>query len=160
MVYLRNKIRYELIPLLESEYNPEILNSLDRLSRILRQEDDYLATETKKHFMACLIRIDATSVVFSKSLLAQLHPALVNRVFRKAIFMVKKDLKRISLGHLDDIIDFCFNTTTGVSLDLPGKIRVYKDRTTIRVKKEDAPLRDVGKKEKQFRRRTQKKQDR
>jgi len=159
MLYLRNNIRYKLIPHLQSEYNPEIVDALDRLSNILRQEEKFWDSETQKAFQHCLIKTQETCLVFSKTKLANLHPALINRVFRKAIQKIKKNLKRISLAHINDIIEFCFNKHSGVSLDLPGQIRVYKNHDMIIIKKEEKPLREIGKKEKQLRQMTQKKQD-
>ena len=151
MKYLRNNIRYKLIPHLQSEYNPEIIDALDRLSNILKQEEDFWDAETKLQFNHCLIKANNSSIVFSKTLLSNLHPALLNRVLRRAIKQIKKDLKRISLAHITDIIEFCFNKPSGVSLDLPGQIRIYKKNDTIIIKKEDKPLREIGKKERQSR---------
>jgi tRNA(Ile)-lysidine synthase len=146
--YVRNAVRHRLIPVLESDYNPEIIDALDRLSRVLRQEEDYLETETQRHYASCLIEAGESGILFSKKKLAGLHPAMVNRVIRKGIGMMKKDLRRISLGHMSDILDFCFHRTSGSSLDLPGQIRIYKKRDIITIKKEDKPLREIGKNKK------------
>ena len=158
LIYLRNNIRHRLIPHLQSEYNPEIIDALDRLSHILRQEEAFWDTETDIHFNMCLIKIDDCAVVFSKPLMSKLHPALLSRVFRKAIWKIKKDLKRISFSHIDDMVKFCFHHSSGISLDLPGQIRVYKNKDSIMIKKEAEPLREIGKKEKQLRQSAKKKQ--
>lgn len=160
MAYLRNKIRYALIPQLQSEYNPEIIDALDRLSHILRQEEAFWDTETDRHFNQCLIKTEASAIIFSKPRMATLHPALLNRVFRKAIAKVKKNLKRISLTHINELVKFCFHPSAGTSLDLPDQIRIYKRKETLIIKKEDRPLREIGKKEKQSRRMARKKQTR
>ncbi|OGR10989.1 MAG: hypothetical protein A2097_00065 [Desulfobacula sp. GWF2_41_7] len=143
--YLRNAVRHRLIPVLESDYNPEIINALDRLSHILRQEEEYLDAEAQKQFESCLTIKDASFISFSKKKLSKLHPAMVNRVIRKGIGKVKKDLRRISLTHMEDILDFCFNRHSGTSLDLPGRIRIYKQKDTLTIKKEERPLREIGK---------------
>ncbi len=149
--YLRNAIRHGLIPHLESEYNPEIIDALDRLSHILRQEEEYLDAEAQKQFESCLTEKKVSFISFSKNRLSKLHPAMVNRVIRKGIGMVKKDLKRISLSHMSGILDFCFNRLSGNSLDLPGRIRIYKQKDTLTIKKEERPLREIreNKKEEQ-----------
>ncbi len=49
-LYLRNKIRLELLPLLKKEYNPEIVASLARTMDILEEEDAYLAQLSQKDF--------------------------------------------------------------------------------------------------------------
>jgi tRNA(Ile)-lysidine synthase len=142
--YVRNAIRHRLIPVLEADYNPEIIDALDRLSHILRQEEEYLTVDAQKAFDTCLIETAETHVMFSKKKLSGLHPAIVNRVLRIGMEKVKKDLRRISLGHMNDILDFCFNRISGSSLDFPGQIRIYKKRDVITIRKEDRPLRELG----------------
>jgi len=158
IAYLRNKIRYELIPHLQSEYNPEIIVALDRLSNIFKQEEEFWDIETQKAFKSCLIKTDVSSIKLSINLMSKLHPAILNRVLREAIRKIKKDLKRISFVHINDIVKFCFNNSSGFSLDLPGQIRIYKNMDTVIIKKENIPLREIGKKEKQLRQMAQKKQ--
>ncbi len=160
MAYLRNKIRYRLIPHLKAEYNPEIIDGLDRLSNILKQEEEFWEIETQKAFHYCLIKSEQSCLMLSKSEMAKRHPALLNRVFRKAIHTVKKDLKRISHAHINDIIEFCFTTSSGISLDLPDQIRIYKSKDLIMIKKEENPLREIGKKEKKLKQLLQEKQGR
>lgn len=41
-IYTRNKIRNVLLPLIENEFNPNIVNSLNRMSQIVREENEYL----------------------------------------------------------------------------------------------------------------------
>ncbi len=148
MAYLRNRIRYNLLPHLQSEFNPEIIDALDRLSNILKIEEDYFDNETQKAFKFCLLKTDTSSITFSKKKLSDFHPAILNRVLRKAIKKIKKNLNRITLGHINDIVHFAFTSFSGTSLDLPDRIRVYKDNDTIIFKKENKPLREIGKKEK------------
>ncbi len=149
MAYLRNRIRCNLLPHLQSEFNPEIIDALDRLSNILKIEEDYFDNETQKAFKFCLLKTDTSSVAFSIKKLSEFHPAILNRVLRKAIKKIKKDLNRITLGHINDIVHFAFTSFPGSSLDLPDRIRVYKDSDTIIFKKEKKPLREIGKKDKQ-----------
>lgn len=143
--YIRNAVRLRLIPILESDFNPDIVDALDRLSRILRQEEDYLDAEAEKCLQACMTEKGEAFISFSKKRLSRLHPAMVNRVIRKGIWMMKTDLRRISLGHMSDILGFCFHRASGKSLDLPGQIRIYKKKDIIRIQKEEQPLRDIGK---------------
>lgn len=146
MAYLRNRVRCKLLPYLQSEFNPEIIDALDRVSNILKIEDDYLDNEAQKLFKLCLLKTNASSVSFSKKELSDLHPAILNRVLRKAIKKIKKNLNRITLGHINDIVHFAFTSLSGSSLDLPDRIRVYKNNDIIMFKKEEKPLREIGKK--------------
>ena len=149
MVYLRNKIRHQLLPNLESQFNPEIVDALDRLSNILKLDENYLEIQTRKEYNTCLICIDISSVSLSCKKLSDLHPGMLNRVLRNAVKTVKNDLNRITQGHIKDIVQFTFNTLSGTSLDLPGRIRVYKQKDKLILKKEEKPLRELGKKKRQ-----------
>ena len=55
LIYLRNKIRHQLIPHLASEFNPEIIDALDRLSNILKLEENYLEEQTQTKYNNCVI---------------------------------------------------------------------------------------------------------
>jgi len=46
----RNKIRHELIPLLATQYNPRLLESLGQLSNRLSSDEEYLWSEAEKIF--------------------------------------------------------------------------------------------------------------
>jgi tRNA(Ile)-lysidine synthase len=146
--YLRNKIRHNLIPLLEQNFNPEIKAGLDRLSHILRQEEDFLTDQAQKVLKVCTIEQNKNLLALSIPSLINHHPALVNRVLRLAIIRVKQNLKRITLSHIQDILGFMDRSESGKSLDLPGQIRVYKIRGHLVFQKEALPLRKLGKAQK------------
>jgi tRNA(Ile)-lysidine synthase len=148
MNFLRNALRHRLIPELEQEYNPSIVDSLTRLSSILSQDEAFLEIETENCFNVCLIEMEESFVVLSIKALSGLHPAMQYRVMRKAIKKVKKDLRRISLVHLESIFAFCFEKGRNGSLDLPDRIRIYKQGGEVLVRKESRPLRELGKKRK------------
>lgn len=142
-LYLRNKIRNKMIPYLKKEYNPKIIDSLNKTSDILRIENEYLDLKTKKKFEKCLIKTTDSLVIFSKLKLSKLHTSILNRVVRLAIQKLKTNLKQISFVHIKDIKEFCFKRYSGSSLDLPGQIRVYKKKDLIVFKKEKKPLRQL-----------------
>lgn len=48
--YLRNRIRLELLPHLKRNYNPKIIDVLNRIASILSAQEDYLEKETLKEF--------------------------------------------------------------------------------------------------------------
>ncbi len=150
--YLRNRIRHNLIPRLEREFNPEIKSSLDRLSHILRQEEDFLTGQAARIFNLCVVEENKGLITLSIPKLTQNHPALVNRVLRRAIERLKKNLRRITLTHIQDILTFMTRSESGKSIDLPGQIRVYKDKNKLSIQKEALPLRELGKAQKRFRR--------
>lgn len=148
-MFLRNRIRHHLIPLLKKEYNPGIKQGLHRLSRILGPEDRFLDDHARQAFDTCMEKKDATSVQLSLSGLEALHPALFPRVLRHAVRHVKTDLRRITHDHIAAIRHLAAHASPGSHLDLPDRIRVYKTREQLCVKKEALPLRQLGRMQKQ-----------
>lgn len=50
IIYTRNKIRNELIPYIEKEFNPNIIEGINRMSYLAAEETDYLQTQAKKAY--------------------------------------------------------------------------------------------------------------
>ncbi len=141
--FLRNKIRHILLPLLKKEYNPEVHNCLNRTSRILMQENEFMEEQERLSFLNVLKDNQKNLVELFLGAFNDLHPAMKQRVARKAILMVKGDLRRITLRHIQDITHLASVSPNGKSLDLPGQIRVFKSRQTLCFIKEAIPLRNI-----------------
>ncbi len=143
-VFLRNRVRNHLIPLLEKDYNPNIRQGLHRLSRILGEEARFLEDHTCRAFDLCIKNKGPDAVFLSIPDLAVLHPALISRVLRHAVRHVKTNLRRITHDHITAIRDLAAGAASGKHLDLPDRIRVYKTRDRLCIKKETLPLRQLG----------------
>ncbi len=143
-VFLRNRVRNHLIPLLEKDYNPGIRQGLHRLSHILGNEACFLEDQTCRAFDFCVKKKDPDAVFLSIPRLDTLHPALIPRVLRHAIHHVKTNLRRITHDHITAIRDLAAGAAPGKHLDLPDRIRVYKTRDRICFRKETLPLRQLG----------------
>lgn len=82
--YLRNRIRIDVIPLLEQE-NPKVVEGLCRIAEGLRDEDDLLREETYKLFQRHVFPVNDSKLANSKS--AQLVPnAQFGYILDRSIF--------------------------------------------------------------------------
>ncbi|MFN2358380.1 MAG: tRNA lysidine(34) synthetase TilS [Desulfotignum sp.] len=151
--FLRNRIRTQLLPLLEKEYNPGIKQGLHRVSTILLNEDRFLDDHADLAFADCVDNTTRETVVLSIPAVIRLHPALVPRVLRCAIHTVKSTLRQITHDHIRAIQEMLATAEPGKHLDLPGRIRVYKTRHQIIFKREAISLRQLGRMQKQAKRR-------
>ena len=145
----RNALRHHLIPLLEERYNPRIREGLDRLSQMATQESDFLDREAEKIFNAQTCSPEGSDVILKLQGLTDCHPALLPRVLRLGLRRVKSDLKRISHTHIRDMVTLMAEAQPGKHLDLPGRIRVYRERERVVIRQESRPLREIGREEKQ-----------
>lgn len=68
--YMRNRIRLDLIPLLR-EYNPAVIDDLDRLASIVRADDDFIQGETERRYNRYVIRQTDFLALPKKTLLAE-----------------------------------------------------------------------------------------
>ncbi len=148
LYFLRNRIRHSLIPFLEKEYNPSITDSLNRLSHIIRDEDQWMEKEISHVFEKALIKHENNEIQLDYYALSDLHRAVLRRIIRMAIKKIKGNLKRITLKHIDASMALIESADPGKSLDFPGRIRIIKQRKKIFFKKESMPLRQLGKKNK------------
>ena len=142
--FLRNRVRNHLLPILEKEYNPGIRKSLNRLADIYKEEEDWMESQAAHRRDQILLDASDDRVAYDLAGFNACHPAEKRRLSRWAIRFVKGDLKRIRLEHIDSIRTLATAGEGGRSLDLPGRIRVAKEKKTLVFKKENQPLRELG----------------
>jgi tRNA(Ile)-lysidine synthase len=77
--YTRNRIRLQLLPLLERDYNRRVRESLLRLSQIAGQTEDFFAQQAEAVLGVAARRVPG-GVEFDLKQMAHLHPALIRHV--------------------------------------------------------------------------------
>ncbi len=142
--YLRNRVRHELLPCLMKEYNPEIKSALNRLSLLVSEEEAWMDHQIQVMITEHLERMHKDEVRCSREVFSALMPAPARRLIRGAIQAVKGDLKRITLGHIDDVLALLAIHAGEKSLDLPHGIRITLTRHWIYVTRSSRPLRQLG----------------
>jgi len=144
-LFLRNRIRNKLLPLLRQEYNPGITDNLNRMSRIMGEEEKWMDSETKAVFNRICLNESGSEVCLCLASFNDLAMALKRRIVRRAVEQVKGDLRRITLVQVDAIVALAAATSPGQNLDLPGRVRITKLGKSLCFKKEAIPLREIGK---------------
>ncbi len=123
--YLRNRIRHQLLPLLE-EYNPAIRASLAATASILG-DDEALLGELAEQGFAASCRMEEGRVVCSIGQLSTLKTALRRRVLRHACLQLTGDLAGISLRHIDALCDQIASGRPNSRLYLPQGIAAVRE---------------------------------
>ncbi len=131
--FRRNRIRHQLIPVLESNYNPRIIDTLDRLAAILRDEEQWIEDCLKPAFNRWVSVKGPETIILDLAGFGRLAGAAQRRILRKAILTVKKDLRRISFLHVDAVLDLIENGPVNGRLNLPERIRVQRDSATLSI---------------------------
>jgi tRNA(Ile)-lysidine synthase len=99
---MRNKVRLQLIPYLEKNYNPSLKQTLGQFAEHVANDYDYLSLQTRK--AGKFITKKGNVLRFSAKDLLSKHPALINGMLREAIGQLKSDLLEIESSHLKEIV--------------------------------------------------------
>lgn len=140
--FVRNRIRHRLLPVIQNEFNPAIVEGLNRLAHIVRDEETWLQSLTKGRLEALIESRSAGRIDLAVSGLREMPPALQRRVLRVAVAEVKGNLRRIGYTHVESIRSLCETTDGGGFVDLPGNLCARRERqmlTVIRGEPKAAP---------------------
>jgi len=113
---LRNRVRHELLPLLQS-YNSGIVDSLLRISRIAADDLALLEFESDRAWQQ-IVRRESDAYLFAKPAFLSLAPALQRQLLRRAIEGLLGTLKDIETRHIESILG-SLAKPAGRSIDLP-----------------------------------------
>jgi tRNA(Ile)-lysidine synthase len=101
--FLRNRIRLGLLPELERNYEPRIVEHLAALASLVREEDSLLAGIVRELADEFIIR-DKGEAALDVRTLSLLPAALARRVAREFIRELKGDLRAVSFDDVESIL--------------------------------------------------------
>src|SRR5581483_10188853 len=123
--YTRNKIRHELLPLLEREFSPRVREHLVQMADVFREEEEWLETLAT----TARSRAQESSSVLSLPRLAIEPLALQTRILRQWI-EGNAAVHDLTSFHLHCVRALANGRSQG-SVDLPGKMSVRREGTQL-----------------------------
>lgn len=131
-VYSRNKIRLELIPYIQKNFNQDIIKVLNRFSDTIKVDNDYLEYISREKFKKyCDIKLE--KVIISKEAFLE-QEAILTRIIRFSLESAAKSLKDFEKVHIFSIIDIQKHST-GKELMLPHNILAVNNYGDIIIRK-------------------------
>lgn len=129
--FLRNKIRLKLLPLLNKDYNANIVNSLVHLSRSVADDYEFLFQEASKVFPKISIASKRSKSVLSLDVqkIQHIHPSLKRIILRMAFERFKGDLNQLTFDHIEAVERLLLKSSGAV--DLPGCVVVKKQKERL-----------------------------
>ena len=127
--YTRNKIRNIVIPYIKQEFNPNIIETINRFSELISEENEYLNEITENVYNKILVnKIDREIVLNLKEFNNQ-----KNVIKKRLILFTIKQLTGSSEGiekvHIQDIIKLCSNNIGNKFLTPNKRIKILvKDK--------------------------------
>lgn len=129
--YTRNKIRNCLIPYIQQEINPNLIASIERLSNIVKQEDDYIKEQMKQKYKEIVVKQEEKQIVLDLKNFNQLEIVIKSRMIRYIINDILKLTFTIENVHIKDIIKLC-NKNIGNKYLVPNqKIKILVKNNQI-----------------------------
>ena len=142
-IYTRNKVRNVLIPLIENEFNPNIINSLNRMSQIVKEENEYLNKQVEKVYKEIVIDEYLGNKLLENEnvILLDLKKfnnqdiVIKNRLVLYTINKLLRTSQNIEMIHISDIIKLCKNNIGNKYLVPNKKVKVMVNKGKIFFKK-------------------------
>ena len=145
-IYTRNKIRNVVIPYIKEEFNPNIVNTLNRLSNLVTEEEQYVEKQVEKAYKNVIIEeqfnvdqerpspvtkvsqkapspMAAVLVLDLKKFNAQ-EKVIKSKLVLYTITRVLGDSQGIEKVHIDDIIKLCSNNIGNKYLTPNKRIKI------------------------------------
>ncbi|MFU8826409.1 MAG: tRNA lysidine(34) synthetase TilS [Brevefilum sp.] len=142
--YFRNRLRYELIPALET-YNPQVKTALFRMADVLQVEMDWLDKMSWAAYQACVQVETDDSIQLALPAFLGLHKALKRRVLRMAIEKLRPDLRDVGFEAIERALEYLQAGKAGGEIDLIARLNLAVIEDTLVIKDWSAELPDFGK---------------
>ncbi|MCM8799318.1 MAG: tRNA lysidine(34) synthetase TilS [Candidatus Omnitrophica bacterium] len=130
-IYLRNRIRHRLIPLLEKEYNPNIKEVLANMVESIGRDYDYLLNLAEDLYLKEAKLKNEDRIEFNLNRFLKLHPSLQRIFLRLAFLKFKGDLRRFEFRHIKEIEELLYCRPVNSIVDLPKGVSVIKKKRTF-----------------------------
>lgn len=139
-IYTRNKVRNLLIPYIQKEFNPNIIDGINRLSDIAKEEEEFLNNIVQKEYKRLLITEknsekglkdkpenseEEVKVILNLKEFNKLDNVIKSRLILYTISKVYGRVTGIEKIHIDDIVKLCNNNIGNKYLTPKKGIKIY-----------------------------------
>lgn len=138
-IYTRNKVRNELIPYIEENFNPNIITSLNRLSDLAKEENLYIENQVKNKYKEIMIQEylndkqlnNTNQIILNLKKFNEQEVVIKNRLVRYTISKLLGNSQNIEKIHIEDIVKLCQNNIGNKFLTPNKKIKVAVNKGKI-----------------------------
>ena len=105
----RNKIRNIVIPYIQKEFNPNFINTVDRLSEVITEEDEYMKKRTVEIYNKIKIREQEGIIELNLKEFNKQEEVIKKRLIIYTIAKTIGSAQNIEKVNIEDIIKLCSN---------------------------------------------------
>ena len=130
-IYTRNKIRNIVVPFIEKEFNPNIIESINRLSEIATEEDDYLNGITSLMYKKLQIKEIQDEIILDLKEFNKQDKVIKKRIILYTINKLMGSINGIEKIHIEDLIKLCEKNIGNKYLTPNKKIKILVNKGKI-----------------------------
>ncbi len=128
---MRARIRQKLMPLLEKNFQPAVVEHLCQLAELAREDEDYLDAQARE-WRDNMVRESPADIRVALAELLAGSKALKARLLRQIVESVKPRGGQFSAVHVAAVLELASQKDSGKALHLPGGVEVRRDRDSLR----------------------------
>ena len=107
--YTRNKVRNLLIPYIQKEFNPNLIQTIDRLSNLVAEEENYMDKQVANVYKELLISEKEKEIQLDLKTFNIQEKVIKSRIILYTITRLFGNSKGLEKIHIEDIIKLCSN---------------------------------------------------
>lgn len=137
--YTRNKIRNIVIPYIKQEFNPNIIETITRLSDVIASEDRYIEDTSIVEYKKICILESTNKIELKLKEFNKLDKVIQNRIILLSVRKIFGSTQGIEKVNLEDIIKLCNNNIGNKFLKPNKNLKVLIKDKKINLIKVDNP---------------------
>ena len=106
-IYTRNKVRNIVIPYVKENFNPNIIETLTRLSELVTEEDEFINRIVKQKYENLLMNFKVGEIVLNLKDFNKEEKVIKKRLIIYTVTKLCGTSKGLEKIHIDDIIKLC-----------------------------------------------------
>jgi tRNA(Ile)-lysidine synthase len=138
LTFARNYLRWEVIPKLAAEFNPNLTETLGRTVEILEGDEAWVRSLTDDWIARNGTNEDENFVVPIEALGSE-PAALVRRVIRAALRKAGSELQNVSFEHVENVRMLLESGRSGKIIEVPGGLQVAREFGRLVFRQAPAP---------------------
>ena len=129
-IYSRNKVRNEMIPYIKKEFNQNIIKTINRLSEVATEENEYMQKITKQEYDK-ISKIENDIIILDLKKFNNLELVIKRRLILYTIYQAIHTTNGVEKVNIDDIIKLCNNNIGNKYLTPIKDIKIYVKKGKI-----------------------------
>lgn len=140
-IYSRNKIRLDILPYMKENFNEDIIQTINRMSKLIQIDNDFIEKESNNKYQEYCVA-NKNNIIIKKEAF-YLDKAIITRIIKRAFFDFTGVFNNFEMKHIYEVLSLAKNTTNK-KIFLPNNIiseniygDIYLKKKTSVIEKED-----------------------